>query len=343
MKHLKYFILIPILSGLIGCGIFGGSDKPRLPGVVDRDDGYYDKRRTTDDDRDDVIADSRKRYKGPKCKGDDDCEDICDDIYNSRRDREDCEELSISQVKKLEDLHEVLEDPDLDDLEDIDVKDLDVYVNISISPLDKLVSRYSSRESREFLAWLALNTDAARIVKKEDDDFEILITLLEEVGGIVTTQGGSNTSLDDALDGLKSNLDGANFLELAVSEDNEEAMEWIHDYMEDEQCDNNLETVSCLQKYCEIGDAMDDDSAEDLLDYDYFEKYIEDIIDENVRCKVGKWNGTACFITGPTQSNCEQAGGTWNSSSGTCTDIDIWSATYEDIDDIDEWNDDLCQ
>ncbi|MGI9548388.1 MAG: hypothetical protein ACR2M7_00180, partial [Bdellovibrionales bacterium] len=121
---------------------------------------YYDDRRDRDRDRDRVISDARdrgKRDKSPECEGDDDCEDICSDIYRSRADKNDCEELSVAQVERLEEASEAFEDPDLDDLEELDLVDVEVYLNISIEPLHKLMEKYRSREGKHFLNWIAQN------------------------------------------------------------------------------------------------------------------------------------------------------------------------------------------
>ena len=69
-------------------------------------------------------------------------------------DRDDCEELPVEQIDRLADLHETLEDPDDDDLEEIDLEDFDVYLNVSIEAFEDLVRKYNSREAKSFLYWM---------------------------------------------------------------------------------------------------------------------------------------------------------------------------------------------
>ena len=154
------------------------------PPTPPRDRDYYDNLRNRDRDRDRVLSrarDKSKRDKSPECEGDDDCEDICSDIYRSRADKNDCEELSVAQVERLEEVSEVFEDPDLDDLEELDLSDVEVYLNISIEPLHKLIGKYNSREAKDFLAWIAQNSDAAELLEDEDDDYEVLSRLFNEI------------------------------------------------------------------------------------------------------------------------------------------------------------------
>ena len=279
MKRFKYplGLCLVFLMSCVPSGPAGVGDDDNRRGSIDRDDEDYDRRRDRDPDRDDVIDRSRKRHTGgAECKGDDDCEEMCDDIYDRRRDREDCEDLSARQVELLKDIYELLEDPDSDDLESIDLKDLDVLINISIEPLDDRVGKYSRREAKEMLIWIASSSEVASLFEKEDDDFKILKKLLGEIKS-------------DDFDALKASIDGGdNFMEIAVEEGNEEAGEWIHEFMEEEVCSGDIESASCLEKYCELGDSMNDRSAEDMLDFEYFEEYLEDIIEEEIN--KGEWS-----------------------------------------------------
>ena len=267
MKFLK-ILFGSLLIFLMSCSSGSGGN---------RDDGYrrtddeYDQKRDRDSDRDDVIDRSRKRHGGGDCAGDDDCEEICDDIYNRRRDKEDCEKLSSRQVELLLDVYETLERPKEDDLEDIDLDDFDVLVNISIEPLDGIVGKYTRREAKEVLIWLASNEEAAKVFKKEDDDHNILEKIFEEVH-------------NDELEALKASLEGGdNFMDLAVDSSNVEAAEWIHEFMEEKICTGgNIESSACLKKYCELAESMKSDFAEDMLEFEFFEEYLEDIIEEGI-------------------------------------------------------------
>ena len=109
-----------------------------------------------DEDRGRILDRSRLRYSGPTCADQDDnlheCVEMCRDIYNRRSDRADCEELPIIQIEVLAELYEILlEDPDDDELDRIDLKDFEVYLKVSISSFDRLIGKYSKSEAKELL------------------------------------------------------------------------------------------------------------------------------------------------------------------------------------------------
>ncbi len=320
MKHFKYIIFLPALLFLVNC-ITQPADpvvpivtKPAKSAPAPRPESYYIEKAKRDLDKAETLARAKnKRDRGPTCEGDDDCEEICDDIYRSRRDQNDCEEFSVAQVERFEEIYEILEDPDEDDLQDIDVSedgDFDAFINISIEPLHKLVGKYSSREAKDFLAWIANNEDVAERLEDEDDDYEVLDALLDEL----------NT---EAFTALATNIDSSdNFMDLAVVASNEKALEWIHEYLESEHdncsSDTNTNKEACLTHYCALGADMDDDNAEDLLgDYEYFQDYIDDIISDEI------FGDTSTAADGDTRES-----GHWDADE----DSDNYIEEYDDID-----------
>ena len=312
MNYLKSIGSILVFSFLTGC--FGppqANNNPRQ--VVNRDDAYYDRRRETDPDRRAVLDRTRTKYSGRACEDEDrdhECKEQCRDIYSRRGDRDDCEELPVAQIDRLEKLHDLLEDPDKDDLEDdVDHDDVDVYLNVSIAPLDRHIGRYSSREAKEFLLWMIDNPDIAKVFEKEDDDYEALDTLLKRVEGF---------SGNDHHVPFIEKVDGSDrLMEVAIASGNEEVIEWFQEYIHqhNSDCDDDETSSNCFAVYCKIGDGIDDDSADDWLSFETFEDYINDIIDEET-------NGTA-----------------WSPSSKRPGGAD----PYEDSRDLDEdWVDALC-
>ena len=270
IRFFRYFAaLILSVAVLAGCS----SQGPESRGDRDarRTDDEYDRRRDSDRDRDRVIDNSRRRHSGRDCEGDSECEDMCDEIYDRRGDKEDCRELAITQVEALLDVYESLKKPTDRNLRDIDLDDFDVLVNISIEPLDGLVGRYTSRQAKDVLVWLATDNEAAEVFKKEDEDLTLLEAIFAEI------HSDEKEALKDSLEG------GDTFLDLAVNSRNEPAAEWIHEFIEERVCtERNVESARCLKIYCEIAKAMRPDNAEDMIRFDFFEEYLEDIIEEGV-------------------------------------------------------------
>ena len=289
----------------------------------------YEKIIDEDEDRDDVLSEAKKGRvrSSPICEGDDDCEDLCSDIYRSRRERGDCEEFSIAQVERLDEIHDILEDPRLDDLEEIDVSengDFDVYVNISPEPLEKLIRRYSQREVDDILIWIANYDDVARLFAKEDRDYDILKDLLGELNS------DEFTALAEGIDGRDS------FIDLAVVAGNEEAIDWILDFLDDENSDcsgrEDERKLACLMAFCNLAEEIDDENAEELADFESFDDYLDDVIR-------GAVNGDTTTTTRDGNDRVVQG----NPTAGQW-DADEDSADYiEDTGDLDsEWWEDLC-
>lgn len=305
MKNLLQGLVIIFSLILVACVAPTPVQPPKVSSKLDARD--INKWITSDEDRDIVL---NKKIKTKECGNSEDCEEICEEIYNRRGDSDECKELSIKQVKRIEDIHEFLEDPDLEELTTIYPKDLDIYVNVSISALDTQTDSWNKSDSKTVLTWMALDADIAKIFYKEDKDYRLLKSLLLEIGS------GSG-SADTYLDALKDNLDGGTFIELSVEKNNEQALKMIHSFMEEQtvgKCSgDDLDTVKCLETYCEIAASMDKDLASDWLSIDYFENYIDGIIDDHV-------NGTS----GGSQSE-------WDTR-----DID----SVHDLGD--KWWDDLC-
>ena len=269
IKHVK--VLSIFLTMAIGIGFFTSciSSPPEL--VIDRE---YDDLRENDQDRDTVIDNAQERFPDSKvCEGDDDCEEICDDIFSRRADREDCEELPIKQVERLEIVYEVFEDPDEDNLEKLDLDDLRVLMNISIQPIDRLVEKMSRGEMTNVLFWIARDEDVATIFEKEDQDFAIFKILLEEFDNTDSSSFVPSTALSKTLDS------GLNFIEIASEENNSVALEWVHELFED-ICSDEDDYEECLfdTNYCAM--TFDTDTEEAYFDEEFFERFLDSILED---------------------------------------------------------------
>lgn len=239
----------------------------------EKDSDYYDRRAESDRDRDSVI--DRHKAEDKECSEDKECRDLCDEIYSRRRYAEECEKLSAAKAAALKDIHEMMEDASLEDLRTIRAGEFDLYANISIEPLTRRLRRYRRHQSREALAWIAGDPEITRIFQKEDRDFDLLKSLLKPLGG---DEGG-----------LKANIQsGDTFFDLIAASENHRAGEWLHVFIEDEVCGGSVETASCLETYCEIGDSMSRDSSAAMLDFKYFRNYLQEIIDEEINSD--NWN-----------------------------------------------------
>ena len=240
----------------------------------------YEQRRPPDLDRSSILDQSRRRYSGSTCEEEDDrkheCVDQCRYIYSRRSDRNDCEELPIAQIAVLAEIHELLEDPDDDELASINLADLEVYLNVSIAGFDSRVSKYSKSESKEVLLWIAENKEIARLFSDEDYDFKALETLFKEVIGSFSSSSETHKPFITKIDGNDK------LIEVVIGSGNESALEWFFNYITEkaEGCSGDSDEVSleCFTVFCKIGKEMDEEIRESWLSFEDFEDYINDIV-----------------------------------------------------------------
>ena len=318
---MNYFKLLTsvLILGLISACYPQGGVAPEIVSV-ERDDYEYDKRKERDDDRDYVLASSSKRRSGNVCEEehrDHECKNLCKEIYGRVGDRKDCEELTVSQIETLFGLYELLENPDEDDLDEIDPEDFDVYLNVSIASLDDLIDdEWNNRETREFLYWLINNEDVASVFEKEDDDYDTLTAILKNI---------KSFDYDDIDEPFTTKIESDKLMEVAIDSGNEMVIKWFMDYIAEKNDHCNDESVSqaCFAVYCKIGKGIDKDSVEDWLSYGEFESYIEDIIDDQINAD----------NVGPSDEISKYEGWTYGEQPGE----------FEDIEDIsDNWVRELC-
>ncbi len=290
--------------------------------LVDRSDKEYQEKKDSDRDRDTVIARTAKIFGGNKCEDEDkthDCHEYCDEMFRIRNDRIDCKELTVGQVEAIYSVYKLLENPDEDELEDIDNDVFDLYLNVSIASLDNLIDKYSSSDARKFLSWIISNEDIARIFAKEDDGHKTLWNLLKQFSRKSFT---SQTIYKPLL----SRLDSSYLMELIITE-GYFILEWFHDFIDERntECNTDKETKSCFAIYCKIGQGLDRETRSDWLDDEEFEEYIEDIISGKVNSQQG------------TGDNLNAQG--WKHEDAAGSDAD----EIGDIGDIEDWLSDLCQ
>ena len=129
------------------------------------------------------------------CSDSDNCEDTCDEIYDSAREESECEELTTRQVGYLEDVYELLVDKtgDLEKLSeekgDYKLEHLQCYLSIGGKGWIKAIKTdetssnddeaLSSAEAKDILEWIAEEKKvAAMLTGDTNDGVEIVEELL---------------------------------------------------------------------------------------------------------------------------------------------------------------------
>ena len=288
MNYLKSISLMLLFSFLFAClqpPVLPPIDSRTTAVVPPRPDEVYDNKKNGDDDRDQSFVKSRDRRKGKICEDvleknrDHKCKEQCRDIYR-RGDREDCEKLTVTQIDSLAELHEILEEADDDDLKTIDADDFDVYLNVSIEAFEGLAGKYSSKDAKEVLNWIAMEEKIAEVLSDEDSDQEVLKRLLESATDL-------SVASDDKDEFFTENIEkGDNLIAISLLNNNEEALNWFQEFIiEDSECEDEEAAIGCFTFFCKIGadldhDRNDDYHRDDWLEYEDFKDYIEEIISE---------------------------------------------------------------
>ena len=253
---------------------------PKLPFPMA--DHFYEKRNRKGFDRQSVSERSRKRYGGPKCEWDEDCEDICKDIYNRRSVRDDCMELPVKQVEKLEEIYETFENPSDNDLASIDSVDFETFVEIDLRPLDTLIGKLSSSEAKRVLAWIADDPDIAEVFQEEDDEYDLLKKLLQNLNPDIKTALNQKIAVREFISATpeseKLSHAESSFMEIII-DNNETALDWVHNFFYEECAARNDEEVCIFNDwYCQVG--LNDDYWDSLLDFEDVEQIVDDLLDD---------------------------------------------------------------
>ena len=288
---MTYIRLIKGLAGLFflfGCAQTTTPEPTGDPGRP-RSNEHYDRRVENDPDRDDVIRNNKRRYRGDPCEDEDrdhDCKEQCKEMYSGRRYRDECEEFSPAHVEALHEVWEILESPRGDDLEGINLDDLNTYLNVTIESFEKLVGKYSKSEAKSMLAWIVSEGDITEKIIKQEDEYSILKDLLKKIDANYTGDDIYKPFVSTNID------DGNNLIELAIENSNE-AVEWFHDYIQEDydHCENQNDAddkLKCFTVFCKMGDKVKDDLIEEWLRIDVMDSYIDEVLEDKINCD--EWN-----------------------------------------------------
>ena len=220
----KAFSWLAVPAGIILAVLSCTVGPPQTPDIIesrgeDRDSPPVSERREPKLSDPKKQEDCARRSRSGECEGDEDCEEICDDIFSSRADRRECYELPEGLVSEFETLLEATEDGDT---EEIDPEILECLLDIDEREFAKAIKKMSRGEAEDFLAAVAEEDHLAQVLEEEDDEAVILRQLLSK------TARSENliAQLENEIEDRKS------FFYLAA-ESNEFAWDWLDKYVDD--------------------------------------------------------------------------------------------------------------
>ena len=153
-----------------------------------------------------------KEINRKTCKEDRDCEDICEDVYNDGGDRENegkvekCLEMSYKRIVTFQDILDIIEEPYYADLTNIEARDFEAFLEVSVAPWVEKTKRLNNSEAEVLLRWIALESKVASSIESayknfEDYDlYEGVQKLFEEIAPSLAsyTPGDSPSALERA-------------------------------------------------------------------------------------------------------------------------------------------------
>lgn len=285
-------------KGIMGCllifSLLTGCLNPftTQEGVVEsRTDAEYEAIKQSNQNRAEVIRRTSEAYSGEKCSSEQrrhECYKSCDDIYSSRGDETDCQELTVRQIEKLKELSDVLEEARGNDLAGIEPDIFELYLSFSIRPLDDLIDDFQRRNqvsrAENIMIWLVQNENMAKIFEDEDEDYKTLNKLLNVIEPFESNQiyvpfSKVVDSSDTLMDIIAKERDSTDF-----------ALKWIMDFIGESPSCSDTVTESCFEVYCKIGAAMNKDDVGRLLnrEKEVFRRYIEDILEADIN--IDNWS-----------------------------------------------------
>ena len=164
MKQIFFYVLALSVSGLFlsSCTIGsqgGGSDSLLIAkSAIDTQEKQRRERNSSDE-----------RNRGD-CKDYRECEDVCEEVYNDEDDRENegkvekCLDLPYQKAMSFEDLSDILEEPYYDDLTNIEARDFEEFLEVSVAPWVEKTKRLNNSESEALLRWIARDSKVASAI-----------------------------------------------------------------------------------------------------------------------------------------------------------------------------------
>ena len=253
------------------------------------------------------------------CEADKECQKTCNKIYShSTRSIDNCMRFSWMQVRRIKQIYESLKNPTEENLKSIHVKDFRNFVHIDPHPLQmlfeelpipdaitvlvKLMIKYpyfsfiwtlfENRHfmktliegldffsAKELLAHIAKNRHLAVIFYRNDEDHQLLPSLLIRVDEDV------RAALSMDISNEEEERFHFSFMQEAIEKNNEHALKWVHDFFT-ERCKLVSKTSSeenfCVFRhwYCKVS-PTDNEYWESPVHYVHFRNIVNGILSEH--------------------------------------------------------------
>ena len=198
--------------------------------------------------RQDISNEHFARTEADSCASDPRCSDICEDLFDDDYGTQDeCIKIKIETVEAFEEIVEVLKDPVIGELKNINHKIFTTLLALSVEPWVRALRKADRREAEVLLAWIAQDKNIAGAVYEHGADgdyvgfksYEGLKELLK-----VASDEGTDDGCDQYKSGFLSDLNASdfNFCEIAARENNSKVTSNILKDFKDE-CEWQVEPI----------------------------------------------------------------------------------------------------
>lgn len=215
-----------------------------------------------------------------ECKENNKCKKICDDIFSIRSDKKDCYELSKELVYDFRDIIKATEKGSIDTLDEIGSESLECMLDIDERAFAKAIKDMNKKETKKFALFILDNDEFSKVLKDEDNDFNILKQILHGLSGTNDLRRALSYEIKE----------DKGFLWLSA-EKSEDAWEWLDDYV-DKKCDEG-DSLDCpggenIGAYCNALNRLNEREFIDFIsDAEFFaEEYEEEVTDESYEYEI---------------------------------------------------------
>ena len=202
-----------------------------------------------------------------------DVEEICGDIFPGRRHTEVCEGLPLSLVFEVQSAYDILKSPSEENLNALSSRGLEILLDVSPRPLERVVDSMNRHEKNRFITYLAGKPEVVDIIQKVDEwnDYEISVNLFEPYP----------YGLSSALTPLvKKTLQW----EQETMRNNHEVWKWIDGFAKERFCskfpaDANKSLCALTNHYCQLSLTKEEEVA--LMQTGQLESVLDEVLKEH--------------------------------------------------------------
>ena len=170
-----------------------------------------------------------------ECEEFDRCKDICDRILDYTSERTECYRWPLADIGAVQDVMDILQDPQRNDVYDINSRDFDLFAEIALDSWARLIVgdyrrdeaddddddnndddqndyferfTYTPREAQEVLDWIIANSYVAESIRDFTSSTDILYNLFQQVGESISSFPSKISLLDNLEDKNKKVIQG---------------------------------------------------------------------------------------------------------------------------------------